>query len=121
MKKPEQKNPGMIYSRQGYEFLVTSDNHFQKTKSDTLRLGYIGQFIWKKGIHVIIKALKLLPDIPLNLKLYGNSSAFPDYADKLYDLANGDPRIHWEGAFPHENISRIFQGPGYDHCTFGMV
>ena len=56
------QNPGMIYSRQGYEFLETSEYHFQKTKSDTLRLGYIGQFIWKKGIHVIIKALKLLPD-----------------------------------------------------------
>lgn len=103
------KNPRMIYSRQGYEFSETKDELFQKEKSDHLRLGYIGQFIWKKGIHVIIKALKLIPDIPLSLKLYGNTNAFPDYSEKLADLAGTDLRIHWEGVFPHENISSIFR------------
>ena len=103
------KNPGMVYSRQGYEYLENLDNLSAKTKSDHFRVGYIGQFIWKKGIHVILKALKLLPDLPLTLKLYGNSSAFPDYSDKLAELAGNDPRIFWKGTFPHENISSIFQ------------
>jgi glycosyltransferase involved in cell wall biosynthesis len=102
-------NQGMIFSRQGYEFLENPDNLPEKIKSEHVRLGYIGQFVWKKGVHVIIKALKLLPDAPLTLKLYGNSNAFPDYSDDLANLAENDPRIHWEGVFPHENISTIFQ------------
>ncbi len=64
-----------------------------------LRLAYSGQISKHKGLHVLIEALRLVPDLDLSLAIYGDPERFPDYAAQVRHLADGDPRISWRGTF----------------------
>lgn len=71
-----------------------------------LRLGVIG-FGEHKGAHVVIEALRKLPDADLALKVYGRPTDFPDYARRLEQLAAADPRVQLCGSFPNDQIGVI--------------
>lgn len=76
-----------------------------------LRVGFIGGLSEHKGAHVLISAVRSLPPhVPLELKIYGRSTDFPKYFEKLQMLAEEDPRIHFCGTFPNDTIGEIFAG-----------
>lgn len=71
-----------------------------------LTLGVIG-LGEHKGSHVVIQAVRQLPGLDLLLQIYGRPSDFPSYAEQLKVLANGDPRVHFCGAFANESIGNV--------------
>ena len=78
----------------------------EPSASGALRLGVIG-IGEHKGAHVVIEAMRKLPDANLVFKIYGRPSDFPDYARRLETLASGDRRVQFCGSFPNEQIGLI--------------
>lgn len=102
--KPEK----VIFSRFGISPIAPPDIHSQDV-TGKLRIGFIGGLSEHKGTHLLISAVRLLPgDISLELKIYGKSASHPKYFEKLKQLANADPRIHFCGTFPNSIIGEIF-------------
>nr|WP_279342345.1 glycosyltransferase [Geotalea sp. SG265] len=74
-----------------------------------LRIGYIGTLSEPKGVHVLIQAVRALPETePVELKIYGRDKDFPAYAATIRSSADGDRRIHFCGTFPNNQIGTIF-------------
>lgn len=81
-----------------------------KGDKDTICIGFIGTLYEHKGVHLLIEAIKTLPDIKLELKIYGDLKTAPHYVDKLYTLIDNDQRIKFCGTFPNHEIGNIFLG-----------
>lgn len=64
-----------------------------------LHIGYLGQLAPQKGVHVLIEAMRQLPEVPIALRIYGDPHAFPSYAARLRQLAGDDPRITFAGTY----------------------
>lgn len=74
-----------------------------------LRIGYIGTLWEHKGLHVLIKAITSMDSsIQVELKIYGDQTQYPDYVEKVKELAGTDTRIHFCGTFPNREIASIF-------------
>jgi len=73
-----------------------------------LRVGFIGTLSEHKGPHLLIEALRKVPDLPMELHLFGNSKDFPDYLARLRKLAGDDSRIIFRGTFNKLDIGRVF-------------
>jgi len=92
---------------------TTSLESFQiKTKSELLRIGFIGTLYEHKGVDLLIKAfLKLPPEAKACLQIYGDTKQFPDYANSLIKLANnGSPnstKITFAGTFPNAQLGQV--------------
>ncbi|MFZ3159568.1 MAG: glycosyltransferase [Rhodoferax sp.] len=71
-----------------------------------LTLGVIG-LGEHKGAHVAIQAIRQRPGLNLVLQIYGRPSDFPDYAEQLRTLANGDRRVQFCGTFANDKIGDI--------------
>jgi glycosyltransferase involved in cell wall biosynthesis len=99
----------MIYSRQGHDFSHLNPGLLNKTSSSRLRIGYLGQITWLKGVHVLFDALAQSPDLPVDVKVYGDETHFPDYAGNLRRAASKDGRIEFCGLFRRQEISSVFQ------------
>lgn len=79
-----------------------------KRPSDHLRFAFIGMLGWHKGPHVLVQAFNRLPNPQgATLKLYGDGEHFADYFRDLQGLMEGNPRISYEGKFPHEKIGEV--------------
>jgi glycosyltransferase involved in cell wall biosynthesis len=87
------------------------DDFQSKTKSDILRIGYIGTFFEHKGVDLLIDAYNGLPESDrdrISLTLYGDTTQFPDYADRLKQLAgSNNKRITFAGTFPNDQLGPI--------------
>jgi glycosyltransferase involved in cell wall biosynthesis len=79
-----------------------------------LRVGFIGQIAPHKGIHLLIQAFHMLrtEEHPVELHIYGNLDANPDYVRFLRRLAGTDPRIHFHGRFENSRVAAILAGFG---------
>lgn len=76
-----------------------------------LRIGFIGGLSEHKGAHLLISAVRSLPEnVHWELKIYGKSDVDPRYFEKLKQLAGDDQRIRFCGTFPNQIIGRIFAG-----------
>jgi len=77
-----------------------------------LRIGYIGQITYQKGVHLLIQAFNRLKGsarIP-ELKIYGDLRRFPHYAAWLERLAEGNPRVIFAGTYDNKDTPRVFAG-----------
>jgi len=66
----------------------------------SLRLAYLGQIAPLKGVDVLLRAIRLLPEADLRLDVYGDLDFFPEYAATLRGLAGPDGRIQLRGRYP---------------------
>ena len=72
-----------------------------------LRIGFIGTVAAHKGLHVLLSALKLLPQGAVKLAAYGNLHDFPDYAEGLLHSASGMANVAFRGRVsPRGNFAR---------------
>lgn len=79
-----------------------------KRLSSQLRVGFIGQILPFKGSDILVKAVtSLKPDVPVQLKIYGDLAKTPDYGQRLRELAAGDPRIAFLGTFDNSRMGEI--------------
>lgn len=81
----------------------------QKKASDYLRIGYIGQIIPVKGVHILLKAFVAANfSDQATLAIYGDHNKSPDYTIYLEDLLIGnDVDVRFFGEFPHEKLGEI--------------
>lgn len=100
------------------ERIIASAFGIDVTTSDTLRsaarkplqIGFIGTLGKHKGCHVLIEAFKTLPVGSAILKIYGNSTDFPEYAQGLKQLADNRDDIEFCGTFANTEINAVFAG-----------
>jgi glycosyltransferase involved in cell wall biosynthesis len=103
-------NPEKVtYSRFGIR--PTTTETYKPDTAGKFRIGFIGGLTEHKGAHLLISAVRhLAQDLPIELKIYGRNDLFPEYLNKLRQLAARDQRIHFCGTFPNEQIGKIFAG-----------
>jgi len=83
----------------------------EKSASSTIRVGFIGTIFEHKGLDLLVRAFHELPaDAPIQLKIYGDPSQFPEYGKSVEDLAqagaNAD-KIEFLGTFPNSQLGEI--------------
>ena len=82
-----------------------------KLPLSTIRLGYIGQIVPSKGVHLLVEAAKRLAGRSgktAEFFIYGDLHKHPEYGRDLEALAKGSDNIHFCGIYPHENSAEIF-------------
>lgn len=73
-----------------------------------LRIGFLGTLQEHKGCAVLINAIGLMPKtLPIDVEIHGDCGQFQAYLDRLKQLAADDPRIHFRGAFDHEQVWQV--------------
>lgn len=76
--------------------------------SRTTRFGFIGTLGPHKGCDLLIRAFKRLPSRPeATLTIHGDPGGFDSFYAELKQLAGGDPRISFRGAFPPGEIGTV--------------
>ena len=80
----------------------------QPRSTDALRVSYIGGLAWQKGVHVVIEAVNGLPARAAQLSIYGDATAFPEYAAKLQQLAH-HPQIHFGGRLARTELWQVLR------------
>jgi glycosyltransferase involved in cell wall biosynthesis len=102
----------ILYSRLGLDsghWNVSSAA--DRMPSRHLRFSYIGQLVPHKGVHLLIAAFNRLSHSrrPARLIIYGNTSAFPRYAQRLYAMAKHNPAIELAGQFENREVANILR------------
>jgi glycosyltransferase involved in cell wall biosynthesis len=62
-----------------------------------LQLGFVGSLIPVKGLHVLLAALALCPDLPVSLRVFGSFHGDDQYEDRLRQLVAQDKRVQLLG------------------------
>jgi glycosyltransferase involved in cell wall biosynthesis len=92
--------------------LATSDDvpRIPRRKSGPLRVAFLGRVHPTKGLDVLIRAVRLLADVALELHVFGVEQPGDErYARELRRLADGDSRIVFEPAIPSERAIETLQ------------
>jgi glycosyltransferase involved in cell wall biosynthesis len=82
-----------------------------KTKSDRLRIGFIGQITHSKGVHLLIEAVTLINrewKEKIELSIFGNTKHSVDYSTGLFELAKNCSNVQFCGTYPHDQSANIF-------------
>jgi len=75
-----------------------------------VRFGYMGLLAPLKGVDILIRAFAKIPyPHGASLKIYGDDSHFPQYAQRLKEFANGNPKIFFKEPFPPESVGKILE------------
>ena len=100
----------IFYSRQGNNFPGLAQP-FSKTKANGagLRVGYIGQIVPHKGVHLLVEAARQLKDEPLQFFVYGDDSKFPAYAKALKRKTSSMNNFFWKKSFILAQITEIYK------------
>jgi glycosyltransferase involved in cell wall biosynthesis len=100
-------NNKIMYSTYGLDTSWAKGYETKKTSHD-LRLGFIGQILPIKGPDILIRAMRSLPpNLPIQLKIYGDLAKSPRYGRQLHELAQGDTRIHFLGTFENNKMGAV--------------
>lgn len=80
-----------------------------KDLGKNLVLGFIGQFLPHKGLHVLMEALRLLPkDCPVEIKVYAKlPPSETQYVQDFFAQMQEDARVKYEGTFENEKIPEV--------------
>ncbi len=99
----------IVFLRQGRDFPDLAPEMLTKTPSPVLRVGYVGQIIWRKGVHVLFEAARRMPHTPLTVRAYGDTAHFPKYAARLRRLAEQDERLELAGVYRRGEVGRVLR------------
>ncbi len=81
--------------------------------SQPLRIGFVGRFTEVKGPHVLVDAVRRLPEeVAVRMELYGMAQSEQDqqYLSKMQQEARSEPRVHFCGPMTDENRIEAFAG-----------
>ncbi len=99
---PEQ----IIYQRYGIDVAACGDGS-KSARTGPLRVGFIGSFVWYKGVHVLVDAFtRLRPDEAV-LTIWGNESSPPEVRDYAQDCRAraGDAPVTFAGPLRREDLA----------------
>ncbi len=74
-----------------------------------LRIGFVGTLAWHKGAHVLLDALRRLPDDKYELQIHGDLKVFPDYVADLRRRAEG-MSVRFMGRFDEAQAVAAYAG-----------
>lgn len=74
-----------------------------------LRLAFVGTVVPQKGLHVLLRAVRLLKGRDFSLKVIGGFHGNPGYHQELRALAGDDPRIEFAGAMASADLFAALQ------------
>jgi glycosyltransferase involved in cell wall biosynthesis len=87
------------------------DGYAGKLPSDRIRIGFIGQIIGSKGVHLLLQAAGLfhgsLGD-RFCLSIYGNLEKTPEYGAQLRTLATKIDGVRFCGTYSHDESADVF-------------
>jgi len=71
-----------------------------------LRLLFIGNVIARKGLHILLQALGLLPAVKFHLDIVGSLTVEPAYTQEMQKLAGGlvSGTVHFHGALNNDPL-----------------
>jgi glycosyltransferase involved in cell wall biosynthesis len=73
-----------------------------------LKCLFTGRWDVVKGLHVIEKALSLLPkDAPVEIHFFGNHT-FSEYGRRMHQTLQQDSRCHMHGPIPHQAMGQVY-------------
>jgi glycosyltransferase involved in cell wall biosynthesis len=84
-----------------------------RTKEDPLRVGFVGRFTEVKGPHVLVEAVRRLPDnVGVKAHLYGmaQSDEGRAYLSDMKHSATDEPRVQFCGPVTQANRVEVFAG-----------
>lgn len=89
---------------------VNVDRCPTRSKSETLRVGCLGQVKSHKGIDLLVDAWsRLSGDRPRHLYIYGSSAGEPDYGSAIRATVNALDDVTWPGEFRGNEIWGILK------------
>jgi glycosyltransferase involved in cell wall biosynthesis len=71
-----------------------------------VRFTYLGSLAWQKGVHVLVEAFRGVAADEASLRIYGDPTVFPEYAERLRAAAN-PANTSFEGSVPNEEVGRV--------------
>lgn len=90
------------------------DNYNGKTPSDVIRIGYVGQIAYSKGVHLLLQAVRSFAENNLaheiQLLIYGNVEHDAGYSASLFELADGLQNVQFCGTYAHDESAQVFAG-----------
>lgn len=72
-----------------------------------VRFGFVGTLAWHKGAHLLLQAVRELPQHRYELHLFGDTTVFPTYVATLRDAAVGLP-VTFHGGFSRADVADVF-------------
>ncbi len=85
-----------------------------KPPCGNLRLGFIGNMLPAKGLHILIRAFNEIRDINAELKIYGRVGSYKGrlagYLNYCKKISKDNKKIQFMGAFDNGKIADIFRG-----------
>ncbi len=81
---------------------------YSKPSGENPRILFIGSIMPHKGLHILVQALDLIPDVELRLEIYGKVREDDPYSSEL--IEESDSRVHWMGTFPPDDLLPIVAG-----------
>nr|WP_260171113.1 glycosyltransferase [Salinibacter ruber] len=84
-----------------------------RTGEDPLRVGFVGRFTEVKGPHVLVEAVRHLPDdVEVKAHLYGIAQSDEDraYLSAMKQEAADEPRVQFCGPMTDDNRVKAFAG-----------
>lgn len=82
----------------------------KQLEGQKIRIGFIGTISEHKGLHVLLQAIRLLPDDNIELKIYGDTKLSEHYTNELLRIIDNDSRVKFYGTFDNSRIGEIFSG-----------
>jgi glycosyltransferase involved in cell wall biosynthesis len=79
------------------------------SSEDRVRFVFLGSLAWQKGVHVLVEAFEGIPTEKATLRIYGSPAVFPDYAERLRQMADPE-NTSFEGLVPNEEVGRVLAG-----------
>jgi glycosyltransferase involved in cell wall biosynthesis len=82
-----------------------------KSASQRLRIGFIGQIIEAKGLHLLLQAVAQLQATygeQIEVVIYGNVKKAVEYSAYLFTLADGMSNVHFRGTYAREQSGAVF-------------
>lgn len=98
-----------VFLRQGLTFAKYKPEELPKEPSSILRVGYMGQIARLKGVQVLIEAVHALDGLPLELHIYGDTTAFPSYVAGMQEYSASDVRIEFKGTFARNQLTDVLR------------
>jgi len=72
-----------------------------------LRVRFGGTLVWHKGAHVLVDAVRRLPADRVDVRIHGDSDAFPAYASRLRAAAQDLP-VRFMGVFDGARAGEVY-------------
>lgn len=71
-----------------------------------LRVTFLGSLAWQKGVHVLVEAFKGLANGVARLRIWGDPTVFPDYADNLCQISTHSD-TQFMGRIVNERVGEV--------------